>query len=326
MDELISVIIPVYNTAEYLPRCLNSVVNNTYKKLEIILVDDGSTDGSSKICDEFEKMDSRFIVMHQENKGQASARNKALDIAKGDYIVFIDSDDFIHNRYFEIMLETLKKTDSDIVMCELTRDMDYDDFFSQSSFSIAEEDKHSLILSTYTGEWERNIAPWNKIYKKVIFDNLRFPVGKKYEDAMVTYKALMKAAKISCVDIIMYYWYRNNNSTTSQRSNAITLLDRELALREQMNYYPQNYDDVNKAARRFYLNQMLLMLWKLDNDFVKNDTTKKVRIEICKKLKKYYKMYKGLCSKEEQIKIFEYLYPTLSGVYYKVKHTFGRST
>ena len=318
MNELISVIIPVYNTAKYLNRCFDSVINNSYKNLEIIVVDDSSTDGSSKICDDYQAKDNRFVVFHQENMGQASARNKALDVAKGDYISFIDSDDFIHNRFFEYLLTALQKTKSDITVCEMTREMRYDDFFSQNSYSITEHDKHEFIMSMYLGKWSVNIAPVNKIFKRYIFESLRFPIGKKYEDAMVLYKALMSAGKISSINIVMYYWYKNSISTTSKRDNAIILMDRELALREQMSYYPKEYEDVNLAARRFYLNQMQLMLWQLDHDFVQNETTAKVRRFFAIQAKKYFRKFKNLCSADERQRIFEYLYPKKSAIKHKI--------
>ena len=116
-QKLISVIIPVYNVEKYLEKCLNSVINQTYKNLEIIVIDDGSTDNSGKICDEYAKKDSRIIVIHTENGGVSSARNKGLEVAKGEYIGFVDSDDYIEDNMYEILYRNLVKFDVDISMC-----------------------------------------------------------------------------------------------------------------------------------------------------------------------------------------------------------------
>lgn len=125
MDNLISVIIPVYNAENYLARCLDSVVNNSYKCLEIILVDDGSVDNSPQICDYYAKKDNRIKVIHKSNAGTAAARNDALNIAKGDYIAFCDNDDYISPYFYESMLKALEETGADVVVSEMTRNEKY---------------------------------------------------------------------------------------------------------------------------------------------------------------------------------------------------------
>lgn len=125
MNDLISVIVPVYNAEKFLDRCINSIQNNTYKNLQIILVDDGSVDNSGKICDEYSRKDNRITVIHKKNAGTAAARNDALDIAKGDYIAFCDNDDYISPYFYETLLNALKETGADVVVSEMTRDSDF---------------------------------------------------------------------------------------------------------------------------------------------------------------------------------------------------------
>ena len=122
MCKLISVIIPVYNAEQYLDRCLQSVLDNTYQNLEIILVDDGSRDGSGAICDRYAERDSRFVVIHKNNAGTAAARNDALAIARGDYIAFCDNDDYISPYFYEYMLRAMEETGADVAVSETTRD------------------------------------------------------------------------------------------------------------------------------------------------------------------------------------------------------------
>ena len=212
MDNLISVIIPVYNAENYLERCLNSVVNNSYKCLEIILVDDGSVDNSPQICDYYAKKDNRIKVIHKSNAGTAAARNDALNIAKGDYIAFCDNDDYISPYFYESMLKALEETGADVVVSEMTRNEKYSFNKISTDKKAVLVDKHNFILGTYSSDWTRNTAPWNKLYKRELFDEIRFPYGKGYEDAYTTYKLLYKSKKIAYLDKILYCWYRNDES------------------------------------------------------------------------------------------------------------------
>ena len=315
---LISVIVPVYNVEKYLNRCVDSILAQTFTDFELILVDDGSPDNCGKICDEFAKKDNRITVLHQENSGQAVARNNALNIAKGSYIAFVDSDDFINRKYLEILLEALIKSESDISICDMTRDMDCFEFNSQSEFDVIEYNKHDFLLSIYDDAWSRTMGPCCKLFKRCLYDELRFPAGKKFEDVMLMHKVYFSAERFVYINVPLYFWFQNIDSTSSQRKDASSLLDREEAIRSHMDYYPPEYEDVNLAARRFYLNQMHSMLWQLDHDFVQNDTTKKVRRFFDKQAKKYYRKYKNLCSIEEQKRIYYYLYPKKSAIKHKL--------
>ena len=323
MNNLISVIVPIYNVEKYLNRCVDSLLAQTIMDFEIVLINDGSTDNCGLICDEYAAKDKRVKVIHKPNGGLSDARNAGIDWVFNNsdtkYFAFIDSDDFVHPRFLEIMLNTALANDADVVVCELTRDMSVDDFYNQSSYKTVNYNKHDFLLSTYPEKWSRNIATWSKIYKRFIFEDLRFPYKKKYEDIMTIHKAIMKAEKISGVDIFLYYWYFNKNSISSQRTNAISLIDREEGLRSHMFYYPDDYNDVNLAARRFYLNQMHLMLWQLDHDYVQNETTKKVRSLFYKQAKKYFRRYKDLCGTDERKRIYDYLFPKKSALKHKLK-------
>lgn len=310
---LVSVIVPVYNVEQFLKRCVDSILAQTFKDFELILVDDGSPDNCGNICDEYAKSDNRIHVIHKDNGGLSDARNAGIEwvLKNSDskYFSFIDSDDFVHTRFLEIFIKTFNETNSDIVVCEMTRDMEKEEFFNQDTYSVVEYDKHDFILSTYQGEWSRNIASCSKIYKRNLFEEIRFPFGKKYEDGMTIYKVLMNANKISGVSIVLYYWYYNSESISSQKTNATSLLDREEALRGHMSYYSLEYEDVNLAARSFYLNQMHMMLWDLDHNFVQNKNTRKIRRYFSRKARKYFRLYKDLCTEREKKSIYEYLYP-----------------
>ena len=320
---LVSVIVPVYNVEQFLNRCIDSILAQTFKDFELILVDDGAPDNCGKICDEYAENDKRIHVIHKENGGLSDARYAGIEWvlknSDSQYFSFIDSDDFVHTRFLEIFIKTFNETNSDIVVCEVTRDIDENAFYNQDSYNVTNYEKHDFILSTYQGEWSRNIATCSKIYKRNLFKETRFPFGKKYEDGMTIYKVLMNAEKISGISIPLYYWYFNNRSISSQRTNAVSLLDREEALRGHMFFYSKEYSDINDAAKRFYLNQMHLMLWQLDHEYVQNETTADVKKLFVIKAKKYFRLYKKVCIKDEQKMISEYLYPTRAAIKYKIK-------
>ena len=321
MNVLVSVIVPIYNVEQYLDRCLSSILEQTHQNYELILVDDGSSDNCGFICDQYKNRDNRVHVIHKENGGLSDARNAGIEWvlknSDSQYFSFIDSDDFVHRRFLEWMVKAITQTDSDIVICERTRDMDYDKFFAQSKYSVTIYDKHDFLLSTYTGSWSRNIATWTKIYKRDIFADLRFPFGKKYEDGITIHKALMKADKICGVNVPLYYWYQNSSSISSQRQSASGLLDREEALRGHMSFYP--YKDVNDAACVFYLNQMHYMMWDIDHYYINSPENVSVKKALMKQAKKYYRKHKMLLSDKDKSKLSEYLFPWENVILSKIR-------
>ena len=187
VSPLISVIIPVYNVEKYLQRCLDSVIEQTYQNLEIILIDDGSTDHSGKICDDYAARDMRIHVIHQENQGLSIARNKGLDIAKGTYIAFVDSDDYILPEMYAKMLECIIENDVDFCVCQWQYEYaDGRQVVQRDKISPAIYGKHSSIEFAhflFRGSYENGVvvAVWNKLYHKNAIDSLRFD-GRRAED------------------------------------------------------------------------------------------------------------------------------------------------
>lgn len=257
----ISIIVPVYNVEKYLDRCIKSILNQTFNNFEIILVDDGSPDNCGRICDEYEKKDKRIKVVHKENGGLSDARNAGLDIAKGKYIGFVDSDDIIHPRMYEILFECINKSKSDIIQCkfkkfknsdELKNDLDnYDKIFE-------EYDNKRAIIDMIDNN-KINVNSWNKLYKRELFESLRFPKGKIHEDEFLTYKLLYNSRKIAYIDEELYYYYQNDNGIMNG-SNILKRLDRIQALEERSKFFLDNGDNdlYNKSnsALFFALNKL----------------------------------------------------------------------
>lgn len=209
---LISVIIPVYNVQQYLERCIKSVIEQSYNNLEIILVDDGSTDNCGKICDDYSNKDIRIKVIHQENGGVSKARNTGLDNAKGKYISFIDSDDFVHKDYILNMYTNLCKNNADIATCS------YQSFYEESDICdniIFEEgqvynNEEALRLMLY--QIGTTTSAWGKIYDKKLFEKVRYPVIETGEDLATIYKLFMKAKTITFSTNKLYYYLQRRES------------------------------------------------------------------------------------------------------------------
>lgn len=213
MDELISIIIPIYNVEDVLWRCLDSVVNQTYKRLEIILVDDGSTDASCDIIKNFEKEDSRIKVIRKVNGGLSDARNAGLGIARGKYIVFVDSDDFVHLEYVKKLYGLLKDYDANIAAVELIK------FSNPSQLNLRNRTKEKIlefdgIEAVQDLCYQKHIknSAWGKIYESSLFSDVRYPVGVIYEDLATTYKLLNKANKVVWSSERLYFYFQRSGS------------------------------------------------------------------------------------------------------------------
>lgn len=219
-NALISVIVPIYNVEKYLSQCVNSLINQTYKNLEIILVDDGSLDNSGKICDEFSEIDSRIIVIHKENNGLSSARNAGLKIAKGNFIGFVDSDDWLDENMYEILFKLIKDNDSDISCCKFFKTADSEEKVPVIDNEIIQSFNNIDGLNNfYTDLYTQTVVAWNKLYKRNLFDNVTYPTGKIHEDEGTTYKLFYKANKITYTNKPLYYYRTTPNSITTRKFN-----------------------------------------------------------------------------------------------------------
>lgn len=211
---MISVIVPVYNVEKYLEKCVESICNQTYQDLEIILIDDGATDNSGKICDELAKQDERIVVIHQKNAGQASARNAGLEIFKGDYLAFVDSDDTIEANMFEILLTIMEKPDCDIAICghRIVRKNEIrNETFKESQEQVLDIDE---LWEEIFGKL--NNAVWNKLYKRELIGDNRFPVDLIHgEDLIFNLNYLKKCIGGRVNRIPCYNYLKRENSVTT---------------------------------------------------------------------------------------------------------------
>lgn len=220
----ISVIIPVYNVEKYLEQCLDSVMNQTMKELEIILVNDGSTDNSGHICDRYAKKDSRIVVIHKENQGLAAARQSGLDVARGEYIGFVDSDDWLELNMYEEMFQVAKKTDSDIVFCNVYRNEDKKEqvYFEPGYYSREQmiETIFPRLLAGFDENGEENTlrwCNWLRLYKKEVIDNNNICFDTRFrrcQDLPFTFECTIHADS---------YYYLGNSYLYHNRMNYESL-------------------------------------------------------------------------------------------------------
>ncbi|WP_221388195.1 glycosyltransferase family 2 protein [Clostridium perfringens] len=228
MNDKVSIIIPIYNVSRYLEDCINSVINQTYKNLEIILVNDGSSDNSLEICNNFKKKDSRIILINKENGGLSSARNSGIDKATGKYLYFLDGDDFLELDAIEFVMNLIKNNNADIAS------FGYYYYYKDNSIrNRMEKVKNDYELYMNSEEaliqiLNRRISfswmAWNKLYKKELFNDVRFPLGKLYEDLGTTYKLIQKSSVIVYSSVPKYNYVQNPKSIT----NTFVFNNREL--------------------------------------------------------------------------------------------------
>lgn len=296
MGKLISVIVPIYNVEPYLERCIESIRNQTYNNLEIILVDDGSKDGCGIICDHYEKLDSRIKVIHKVNGGLSDARNAGIEIATGDYFAFIDSDDFIHHTMYEKLMGKMLETNADIAICNLKytyegteSEIDVNESTQQSDTIVFDRMQAQLIYFDKQYNVISTVA-WNKLYKKSVFDQIRYPKGKIHEDEFTTFKLLYHSQKIVYLTEQLYFYFQKKDSIMAQfNENRFHLFE---AYRHRMEFYSDNNEfELFKKMLMLYIRMSAqFMKWSKDKqsnyiELIRSDRSKLKEIYLKNKKK-----------------------------------------
>lgn len=219
---MISVIVPVYNTEKYLKRCIESVLSQTYADIEVILVDDGSTDRSGWICDQYAAADQRVVVLHKENGGLSDARNAGIQCARGEYLSFVDSDDFIHTDFLRVLYENLVYFEADISMCSFwwigEEEAVPQGNTAHEALCFTHDSAVRLLYENKFDEAVEIVVAWNKLYKASLFDRVRYPVGRLHEDEFVIHRLLHQCKKLAYSSRKLYYYIRHGESITGMLS------------------------------------------------------------------------------------------------------------
>ena len=276
MEYLISVIVPVYNVEKYLNQCISSIVNQTYNNIEIILVDDGSPDNCPGICDEWAKKDGRVKVIHKENGGLSDARNAGLDICNGDYLVFVDSDDWLETDYVEKMLSIAEEENADIVACSYVNEFELSGrmVFKKKEHFIGNSEQALFLL--YDGT--RIAAAAMKLYRTIIWQDMRFPIGRLYEDTLTTYKAFDLADRIAQIpDGLYHYRIREGSIMTSQFSlKTVGISD---AWKENYLFCKNKYPRIKDVARSFWLEHIPPLIVQFPKALSEEEKKEKKRLK-----------------------------------------------
>ena len=249
MDKTVSVILPIYNVEKYLERAVESVNNQTYTNLEIILVDDGSTDSSGTICDEMSLRDNRIKVIHKQNGGVSDARNVGKSIATGQYILFIDPDDFINEKMIEILVNNIQAYDADVSCCQYMDVYDNNSFPQYSDVRTKKLINREEFLKEYLYDTYITASVCTKLMKREISDKIDFPVGKVYEDAFYHLELAKTADRFICITKPLYYYYHRTNSITTKPYRKENMYAIE-AYNNYLRYIEDTYEGKLKKSLR----------------------------------------------------------------------------
>jgi len=283
MSDLISVIVPIYNVEEYIKQCIDSILSQSYKNLEIILIDDGSPDNCGIICDMYAQKDNRVVVIHQKNAGLACARNAGLARATGNYIGFVDSDDYIDKRMFEKLIAAIKERNAQIAICGYkTIGLENVIYTSKDSIYTKDEALRKLIHN-----YEIQSYAWNKLYCKKLFEKIQFPSGKRYEDFAIMHNVFMDTKIITMIHEVLYFYRIRKNSIVNTTKGINSL--------EYINSHEQRCNDLKDTkyyyeAREFEIIELRRILTEIqDNDGIYSEnymTIKKILINVMEKCSK----------------------------------------
>lgn len=258
MPDTISVIIPVYNVEQYLPACLDSLLSQSYRELEILLIDDGSTDSSGAICDEYAKKDYRIRVIHQKNGGAANAKNTGLRAATGKYLTFLDSDDYLEPDAYKYMLNRMKETGADVVQCAFRLvyvDESQDVVMAKEPAVYGTQD----YLLQYTKDWTCGLL-WDKLYCRSLFDGIFFEEGHKIDDEFFTYQGMMNAQKVLRDPKIIYnYRQRGSSVVHIPAAQAKRLMDKLDYLPQRRVKIAARFPELKQDFDYHYLNMLLII-------------------------------------------------------------------
>lgn len=287
MSELVSVIVPVYNVEKYLVKCVQSILDQTYKKIEVILVDDGSPDQCPQICDAFAQKDNRVKVLHQSNGGQGKARNAALQICHGQYVSFLDSDDVWEADYVEKLLQAILENKADIAICNYNH-------INEQGEKILNSPKTKIKRKIYTGQeamevalyWnEFGVAPWAKLYKKTLWESVSFKTDRIYEDLATTYLVYHAANRVVFINEYLMNYRIRANSDIHQAFNEkkVRILD---SADDILMFCKKNAQHSLKAAKSRQLASASFVYYRIPDEELER------YMEVVKRCKKIIKKYR----------------------------------
>ena len=273
MDPIISIIVPIYNVGKYLPKCIESILNQTFKNFELILVNDGSTDNSGVVCDDYAKKDTRIKIIHKSNGGVSSARNAGLYVAKGEYIGFVDPDDYIDKNMYEKLYRLCIDNNSDIAICRFNREINGKIQNKESTEEIIELNNMEAMNELFKGNLYR-FSLCNKLFSKKCFNDVLFPEGRMHEDLSTTYKLFANSKKAVYIDYYGYIYVKRENSILTSTYNE-KRLQAFIAWDEIIEFIDKNYYEIIEQVIATFtywcVDNILYILNQVNNSKKKNN-------------------------------------------------------
>jgi len=297
----ISVIVPVYNVEKYLEKCLESILNQTYRNLEIILVDDGSTDKSGEICDEYSKIDNRIIVIHKKNEGQSIARNTALKVISGQYISFVDSDDILNIRFYEKMMRALKEKEVKLVVCDCLRFKDKTRICVDTSekSNVLNYSKIDALKELWIPGAKINNYLCNKLYAKELFNDIVLPEKRIFEDLAVMYRIIDRCNNIAFIDEKLYY-YLNRSDSSSKKIATDFFIEKINIVNKRHQKLISKYPELRESLENYRIKNSIYIHWAISRNgdkkyFLGNDLYKEYKFIVgCIKDRGFFSIIKEL--------------------------------
>lgn len=302
VNEKVSVIVPIYNVEPYLERCIDSILRQSYQNMEVILIDDGSTDACPVICDKYAEKYRQIQVIHKENEGLSSARNAGLDVSTGDLVMFVDSDDFVEADFVEKLYYALNKYEADVAICNFQyvdengkKVIRYPDNVIQNE-CINNIQYWNRVFQKYGHFY---VTVWNKLYRRELWDSCRYPLGKINEDEYILHNIINQYTRIACMDYIGYNYVQRGNSIMANKRKKANF-DLFEAWLKRIDYFKSigRRDFVRKQLSKYL--EKLLFLYELC-------VTEEDKKKYCIYYNKYIDVYKYLLSMGEQIPIKEHI-------------------
>ncbi|MCR2822026.1 glycosyltransferase [Lederbergia panacisoli] len=287
MKPEVSIIVPVFNVEDYLVRCIESIISQTIKNIEIILVNDGSTDKSGQICDKYAIVDQRIKVIHKENGGLSSARNAGIKIASGFYLGFVDSDDYINPNMYKNLYELCQKTDSDIGVCRFGREINGNMATEFQEKMVIELDNIKAMRQLFRGELYR-FSVCNKLFKKPCFENIMFPEGRIHEDLSTSYKFFTNAKKVVYTSEIGYIYVKRDGSILTSKFNE-KRLDAFLGWDEIIPFMTKNYPNLSREYISCFAYGCLDNVYSILHEVMDNKIKIRLLLVIRQIVRSYYK-------------------------------------
>lgn len=288
-NPLVTIVVPMYNVEKYIEKCINSLLNQTYQNIEIIIINDGTKDNSLAIAERKAKEDRRIKIISQPNQGLSAARNTGIDNASGDYICFVDSDDFIHTDYVKLLLECILENDVDISVCNFFYIDEQGNTWKRKEKEKKIYNNEEALKDIFSKEQNTEVMTWNKLYKIQLFrDNkIYFPVGRYHEDNFTTYKLYYYANKIAMISDELYYYLQRNNSIMGQKFNKkrLDILD---AIGETKSFFKDKKIKLNEEIQCYEIITKINIL----NNMIRDKYKGRERIDIIRDIKENKKVFK----------------------------------